>query len=154
MHLLTSNISKTFLALTFAIVACVSILQVTASVQPQAAYAQTGGYKGLVQCDGVKIEGSDRPVCNFKQLVASINYLVKWLFAIAGALAIVLFTWAGFLYMSGVEKNIAKAKGIFMHVVGGLIIMLCAWFIVYTIISWIAAPEADYATSLLENSKK
>lgn len=166
---MTKSILKIFgswsVAFTMASILLAGAVQLSSSVvAPSSAQAQTSGYQGLVQCDGVILkdkngnvieEDKGKSVCNFQQLVASINYLVKWLFALAAALSIVLFTWAGFLYISGVEKNIAKARGIFMHVVGGLIIMLCAWFIVYTIVSWIGNGDSAF-TSLLDggNVKK
>lgn len=116
---------------------------------PQPVHAQ---YKGLVQCDGVTSGTSSTATqkkCNFDTLVESIQYLIKWLFAIAGAVSIILFTYAGFLYVTGVESNINKAKGIFGHVILGMVLMLCAWFIVYTIVTLIGKDDSAF-TSLLK----
>jgi hypothetical protein len=52
-----------------------------------------------------------------------------------------------------VEKNasqddIKKAREIFKRVLIGFVIMLCAWFVIYQILTWLAADSS--ATALLQ----
>jgi membrane protein DedA with SNARE-associated domain len=51
--------------------------------------------------------------------------------------AIIVFTYAGYLYITGIEGNIKKAKSIFPKVFLGFVIMLVAWFVVYQLLSWL-----------------
>lgn len=111
----------------------------TQAAQIPTGNATTGsGYKGLVRCDGVKdLNNSQSRVCNYAALVDTVNYLIDWLLYIAVTLSVLLFMYAGGLYITGVPKNIDKAHDIFKSVVKGLIFMLLAWFIISTLLDWL-----------------
>lgn len=97
-------------------------------------------YSGLVKCDGVLASSTAEPsrqkVCNFKALMETVKSLINTLFFITVPLATVLFAYAGFLYLTGSQKNIGTAKSIFSSVAKGFIIMLIAWFAVVTVVNW------------------
>jgi hypothetical protein len=85
--------------------------------------------------------------CDFNGVVLQAQKLIDIAIILGVILAIFGFTYAGWLYVTGVEKNISKAKSIFPKIVGGFIIMLSAWFIVYQLLSWIA-PCSGYRALL------
>jgi hypothetical protein len=49
------------------------------------------------------------------------------------------FCYIGYLYITGTQENIKKAKSIFPKIFFGFIIMLSAWFIVYQILTWLGS---------------
>ena len=51
--------------------------------------------------------------------------------------AILLFTYAGYLFLTGKEGDRKKAYDVFPKVFWGFIIMLTAWFVVYQILNWL-----------------
>jgi hypothetical protein len=63
--------------------------------------------------------------------------------------AIILFTYAGYLMMTGKDSDRNKAKDIFPKIFIGFVIMLSAWFIVYQILDWLTGNGAF--TKLLGN---
>jgi hypothetical protein len=89
----------------------------------------------LVVCDGPQYPGqpSDYRICDFNA-------------------AIVGFSYAGYLYITGVPGNISKAHDIFKKVILGFVIMLAAWFIVYQLITWLV-PGSSGVKYLLGNPK-
>lgn len=111
------------------------------NAQPQATPTGNttgGGYGGLVRCDGVKdLNNPQSRVCNYAALIDTVNYLIDWLIYIAVTLSVLLFMYAGGLYITGTQKNIGKAHDIFKNVVKGLLFMLLAWFIISTILDWL-----------------
>lgn len=128
-------------------------------------------YSGLVKCDGV-VDGEYKPqtdpskpgststtpvfvptnpnqkLCNFTALIEQIQFLINWLFYIAVPIAIALFAWAGFLYMTGEPGNIKKARSMFTTVGVGFGFMLIAWFVIYTILKWVVKPGQGFDTLL------
>jgi hypothetical protein len=102
----------------------------------------------LLICDGpplpsnVPLPKPDYVPCDFKGLMMQIQHLLN-IAVIAGVLiAMGGFIWAGALYISGIPKNIDKARKIFPSVFWGFIIMLSAWFIVYQILSWLTGSKS------------
>ncbi len=126
-------------------------------------YSSSGGgsiwdFK-LVWCDGPalpKIKGITIPdgyvTCDFNGAVDQIQHLITVALYLGVLAAIVLFAFAGYLYVSvtftGKEEDIKRAHGIFRKVAIGFIIMICGYFIVYQIMSWLGASSA--ATSLIK----
>lgn len=113
--------------------------------QPQFAHAE---YKGLVQCDGVPDAAKGEVKCDFVALINQIKFLINWAFYIAVPVAVGFFAYAGILRMTGTEGNIKTSREIFWTVGKGFLIMASAWFIVYTILTWLT-KTSDY-TSLLQ----
>ncbi|MDE1975078.1 MAG: hypothetical protein KGI49_01010 [Patescibacteria group bacterium] len=99
----------------------------------------------LVQCDGPELPAGDpyltshpgyKP-CNFKGIMDQIQFLINVMIILSVVAAIGGAAYAGFLYISGSQDNIKKAKSIFPKLAWGFILMLTAWFIVYQILSWL-----------------
>ncbi len=102
---------------------------------------------GLVRCDGVvdpAVDGPNAKTCNFVELMNTANYIINWLFYIAVSLCVILFSYAGFLYMSASESNVKQAKSIFSNVLRGFIWMLLGWFIVHQLLLWLTKSSQGY----------
>ncbi len=113
-------------------------------------------YSGLVQCDGVLTKGEDGRgnVCNFVALMSMINYLIKWLFGLTIPIFVGMCAYAGFLYMTPKSENRKDANKMLWKGIKGFALMLCAWFIVTTLIEKIINPELqNSANSLIEQNK-
>ncbi len=99
--------------------------------------------------NGQQIETKTNPQgyipCDFNGAMMQIQHFIN-IAIIAGVLvAIAGFCYAGFLYISGKEANINKAKDIFWKLFIGFIIMLTAWFIVYQILSWLTGQNSGFS---------
>src|SRR4051812_42842778 len=118
----------------------------------RAANAPTTAYGGLVQCDGVVDAAGTakgQKVCNFAALINQIKFIINWMFYISVPIAVGFFAYAGILHMTGIPGNISQARAIFSTVGKGFLAMASAWFIVYTILTWLTKSTEGY-TSLLQ----
>lgn len=75
--------------------------------------------------------------CDFNAAMALVQHLINIMMVVGVLVAIVMFVYAGTLFMSGQKAKIDKARSIFPKIFLGFIIMLSAWFIVYQILSWL-----------------
>ncbi|MCI0542507.1 family 16 glycosylhydrolase [bacterium] len=76
--------------------------------------------------------------CQFADLIELIQRVMNYLlFAFAIPLAAIIFTYAGFLYLTagGDTGKISRAHSIFLYVVVGLVVALAAWLIVKAIVT-------------------
>lgn len=98
--------------------------------------------QGLVPCSGTD--------CNFDSIIQLVNNAINYFLTIAASVAAVTFAIAGgkMLLNPNNPGERTKAKSMFKNTIIGLIIVLCAWLAVYTVIKWIA-PNADYALRFL-----
>lgn len=104
----------------------------------------------LSVCDGPTWVGTDpKPegyvACDFNGLMSQAQFLINAMIILGVLAAIVSFSYAGLLYMSGEQGKISHAKDIFKKTGIGLIMMLTAWFIVYQLLDWLAAGSAAKA---------
>jgi ABC-type proline/glycine betaine transport system permease subunit len=111
--------------------------------------AESGGawYRnGLVFCVGVDSRdiGDTRKVCNFREFINTINTLIRFAILAVAPIAVGLFTYAGFLIMSGNESEITKGKDFFWRVVYGLFFMLASGAIVKTILYLLTDPDKGF----------
>jgi hypothetical protein len=114
----------------------------------------------LLQCDGpampanleqqqtAKIGHTYQP-CNFQGLMIEIQYLLNVMTIVAVLAAIGGFAYAGYLYITGTQENLKKAKSMFPKIGIGFILILTAWFIVYQILAWLTGSAG--AAALLGN---
>lgn len=106
-----------------------------------------GAFK-LVQCDGpagANINNDPKYVpCDFRGLMIQIQFLINAAIVIGVLAAMIGFAYAGFLYITGTQENIKKAKSIFPKIFWGFIIMLTAWFIVFQILKWLTPAGSAY----------
>jgi hypothetical protein len=95
----------------------------------------------IVVCDGpegARPSGDTKYVaCDFNGVMLQIQHLINIMMVLGVFASIAAFSWAGWLYISGVPANKTKAHAIFPKIFTGFIIMLSAWFIVYQILSWL-----------------
>lgn len=81
--------------------------------------------------------GREYVACDFNGVMLLVQHLINIMMVLGVLVAILMFSYAGLLMVSGKEDNIKHAKSIFPKVFWGFIIMLSAWFIVYQILSWL-----------------
>ena len=126
---------------------------------PAFSFAQQQGpttlnYGGLVKCDGVVTESEqDRQrVCNFQALMLMVNSIIQWIFMLSIPIFVIMFAYAGFLYMTPSPGNREKSNKMLWKALQGFAIMLIAWFIVSTLLSWVLSDSfKKTAGSLLGN---
>ena len=87
--------------------------------------------------------------CDFNGLMLQIQHFINICMVLGVFAAIVLFTYAGYLFLTGKEGDRKKAYDVFPKVFWGFIIMLSAWFVVYQILSWLTGNSIF--TKLLGN---
>lgn len=75
--------------------------------------------------------------CNFKGLMIEVQHLINIMITLGVFAAILGFTYAGYLHITGVPAKIDRARDIFRKVTIGFIIMLTGWFMVYQILDWL-----------------
>lgn len=92
------------------------------------AAAGTAFAQGLVPCSGLD--------CELCSVGALIQRIITFLLLVSGPLAAILFAYAGFLYFTsaGDSGKLEKGKKIFIDVIFGLVIALCAWLVVNTVL--------------------
>lgn len=104
---------------------CLSLILLGGSV-PLVADAQGG----FVQCTGADD-------CDFNAFVETISKLLEFLFQLTTMIAVVVITYAGFLYLTAGENsgNISKAHQLLWYAVIGFLIALSAWLIVEVLLN-------------------
>jgi hypothetical protein len=129
--------------------------------RPKASDDPTSSDFRLVWCDGPRdlvkygnlseTEKNNFVPCDFAGAMGQVQHLINIMLGLGVLSAIVLFCWAGYLYIQaatvGKEEGIKDAKVIFKKVIVGFVIMICAWFIVYQLLAWLA--KSSTATALL-----
>lgn len=129
--------------------------------RPKASDDPTSSDFRLVWCDGPagvrdtlstgSAEYKNFVVCDFAGAMGQVQHLINIMLGLGVLSAIALFCWAGYLYIQaatvGKEEGIKDAKVIFKKVIVGFLIMICAWFIVYQLLAWLA--KSSTATALL-----
>ncbi len=98
---------------------------------PLFAFAQ-----GLVPCSGGE--------CQMCHIALLADRIIDFLITITGILGAILFAFAGFLMVTarGNVSHVQKAKGVFLNVVVGFIILLASWLIVDTLMKMLAGDQA------------
>ncbi|MDD5050446.1 MAG: pilin [Candidatus Pacebacteria bacterium] len=94
-------------------------------------------HKGIVpECDGSVTDGSANS-CGYKKFIDLVSSIIKFLLWVAVPIAAISLFFAGFLYLTagGNPGKIEEAHHIFWSVLVGIIIMLCAWLLVNTILT-------------------
>ena len=126
--------------------------------QTPTANSPFGAFK-LVQCDGPNLPASLIPTdsaqfqqkfghmppyvpCDFKGLMIEVQFLINAMLVVGVLAAMIGFAYSGFLYITGTQENLKKAKGIFPKIFWGFIMMLVAWFVVYQITVWLTGSSS------------
>jgi len=83
--------------------------------------------------------------CDLNSVLALINNLIDFLITdVLLVIIIIMFIYAGFKYVTsqGNPGKTANLKGMIGHIVGGLVIILCAWLVVKTILVVLGYKDA------------
>ncbi len=104
-------------------------------VSTDAVHAQ-GFSTNLIVCDGVNVP------CTFNSLVQLGRNFVNLLIVYSVPIAVISFTYAGFLLLTsqGNAGAVSKARGIFLDTAIGFMIVLAAWLIVSAITGSLLDP--------------
>jgi uncharacterized membrane protein len=105
-------------------------------------------FAALVNC-GNSVVGTDGVTtipnsCGFDDAVFMINGTINWIIGLAGVIFTISIVYGGFLYMtSGINPgNKAKAKSLLWNTLLGFVIMLTAWLIVYTLLTYLVPSDS------------
>ncbi len=97
----------------------------------------------LIPCSGVKesvtqLPGAPEPrACTFSDLITLAKNIIDFLIFIAAPIiAMFIILWGGFLILTagGSTEQVSEAKKLFWKALTGLLIAMCAWIIVKTIL--------------------
>lgn len=86
--------------------------------------------------------------CDFNGAMLQVQHIINIAIFVGVVMAIIGFFYAGYLYITGTQENIKKAKSIFPKIFGGFIIMLSGWFIVFQILSWLTGEGSGLGALL------
>ena len=112
----------------------------------------------IVVCDGPTLPpsqlaklpngGKDYVPCDFSGVMRQVQHLINIMMVLGVLVAILMFSYAGYLYMTGAKDKISHAHSIFQKTFVGFIIMLSAWFIVYQLLAWLTSNSGGFSTLL------
>lgn len=96
---------------------------------------------GAVGKDGASLPDEQ---CHFEDLIKIVQNVVNWLLAFAVFFAVILFSFAGFLYVTsaGDPGKLSKAHSMFRSVIIGFLIAMAAWLIINTILLGLGVDSA------------
>ncbi|MFZ2038642.1 MAG: hypothetical protein WAV11_01750 [Minisyncoccia bacterium] len=101
---------------------------------------------GLVPCGG-----PNQAPCEFKDLFILVNLLMNYALWLVTVVLVGVIAYAGYKYIMsrGNPAEVKKTNQMFWLIVKGLVWMLCAWLLVYTISNTFLNP--GYTTFLQNN---
>ncbi|NTW48040.1 MAG: hypothetical protein HGA48_03865 [Candidatus Yonathbacteria bacterium] len=96
---------------------------------------------GVIPCDG-----GDSDKCDFTQLVSLVQNILNFFLVTAPIVAAALFAYGGFLYFTaaGDQGKIKQAHKVFGSAVFGLVLVLAAWLVIYTVMSGLGVADDGY----------
>lgn len=99
---------------------------------------------GLIPCNG--------PDCGFNDAIRLIQNIINWIVWFSVIVIVIGIVYAGFLYMTGKQDNISKAKGMFKNMAIGMFFVLAGWLIVDTVLDVLLRDDfrSDASVDLLE----
>ena len=82
--------------------------------------------------------------CDVTEFFILINRIINWFLSISGSIAAITFSIAGIkiLFNPSKPEQISEGWAMFRKTVIGMIIVLCAWLVVHTVVSALVAPYA------------
>lgn len=138
--------------------ACIVVLVAAVQFLPNYSLAQSSatlnnsGENVNISDSNFKLVVCDRPAgapgatadntCDYNGLIRTVQHFINVAMVLGVFAAIVGFTYGGFLYISGNEGKINRAKEMFRKIGIGFVLMLTGWFIVYQILVWLARDSA------------
>ncbi len=100
--------------------------------------------KQIVSCSGAMAKG-DLKACTLCDLAVTAQNILNTAIYILIILSAVFFAWAGFkmLFSGGDTSEYAAGKRVFKNVVIGLLIIMCGWLIVDTVMKTLIGDKQD-----------
>ncbi len=100
----------------------------------------------LIVCsgpEGVATSSSDYDPCTITDLFELINKLVNFLIFVALFISIIVFMYAGVLYLMSTDKSdqTKRAKEMMLKTVKGIIVILIAWVLIYSALNLLGLKE-------------
>ena len=128
-----------FVFILFAVL-CFSFMHVNVSLA-QNEVTITVGNEGDVKTTDIKTVNLDNPLGDIKSPQVLVGQIINSLFGIIGSLALVMFIYGGFLWMTsaGSSEQVKKGKDIFIWAVVGLIVIFSAYSLVRFVIQGVGA---------------
>lgn len=79
------------------------------------------------------------PDCNFCHVVELVNNIINWLITILTVVAVIALVVAGIRMVTsgGNSETLQKAKGTFVNIIIGFVLVLAAWLIVDTLLKFV-----------------
>ncbi len=105
-------------------------------------------FKDWIVCSGapgpgeVNAAGQALPLCDWGALITLVQVLIYNMVVLSTFLAIAVFGWIGFLFLTSGGNSGAKdkAKKMFLSVMKGYLWILFAWLVIYTITNTLLKP--------------
>ena len=141
-----SGTQRKFLALLCASFVFLAILSFSflaplseAAAQTRSNYDPAGG---LVGSSNIGCSGFDCQLCN---VMRAVNNIISFLFYLGTIIAVLLFIYAGAkMMMAGGDSGaVSEAKNIFWNIIIGVVIMLCAYLVVDTVLKSVLSGNAQ-----------
>jgi hypothetical protein len=104
---------------------------------PQVSSAAKKDFLPIIQC-GNEIDKTGKPVpCTFLDAIETFNRVVNWFVSIAATLGALTLAYAGAMMLlnPGNTGKLEEAKEMFKKTMIGLIWILVAWIIVYSLVN-------------------
>lgn len=83
--------------------------------------------------------------CDFNAFILMLNNIIDWIIGISVIIATISFIWGGFLWLTSGAKpaNKDKAKDILLNTLWGFLLILTAWLIIYTILTYLTPANIE-----------
>jgi hypothetical protein len=123
---------------TYTIISLLLLGASTAHLAVAAAAAPAADSSGIVSPVGEGLIPCDGPTCGINDVMILLNNLMNFFFhTVLLPLFVVMVLYLGYSYIAAQGKpgQHAKLGSMAMHMVGGLVLMLCAWLIVKIILT-------------------
>ncbi|MEI6042615.1 MAG: hypothetical protein WCQ00_03570 [bacterium] len=84
--------------------------------------------------------------CGWQDLINLINAMVQYAIELIGIVFVIVLLYAGMMYITsgGDASKVKKAKDMLYKVVWGMVYTLCAWIIVYFILTSLGVDQTFY----------
>ena len=140
------------------VTAFITLLIISAFIFPVLSFAADEAGTGLIRCgnattsklvDGKTIVVLANP-CDFNDAIALIQRVIDGIITFSWIIFTISFIYGGFLYMtSGANPgNKSKAISILWNTLKGFVIILTAWLIVYTLLTYLVPSSSDTSNSI------
>jgi len=106
-------------------------------------------FSQVVQCGGTNADGSDQPPCDYNQIVKIVNSSMRIVLYLIPGVGTVVLMWAGFMFMTSGDNpgRRSMAKKALLNIGIGIVVMLGAWLIVYTLMTKLMPEGSDFLKS-------